>query len=615
MLATILLSAAWMGNALQATPEPKAFDVQLLEFDLGSREAERKMADGTYKVVSVSQKLQFGPNTETDYDGPERVYRDVRVRPERLGESFSMNMRLETIEVDDLQIYNLIGYLDYPDKGPEIGMQLAKAVRLCVDYTRKRVEGGSVQIDPNKDIQGGGWTSRTYGHRLVPYMVSPTLVSTYFDGAKNVTTVSKLSGVHVGTVWLPQEAPLKESFYPDGQPSKELQEEIGGGTFQPVGMGWPVQGFLPQLPDRGLSSIGPAAYVSDVVKENGGKPFADRMLELGYTAPKMVEILTSSAFEGTDMNYLNVPELENPCNMDFDAPAGTMWVPSNGAYQSMVTGVNFNYRSLGFDLWATINPGFSGQQANSMRVLCMNMEKKEPAAGVKYFPYRPKDPVTRRLAQDMNVARFRGPWDQARMWIYADRATIEELNKRLVQQIPASGYLMALADVDWAGGMDERMRKDSQFVRPDFLAGNSAPAYATNFLLENLDEFHSKKAGDWLKKNANVMFRIAGSEMDDFDRAHLKLVFGRMLNFKAKEDRLAALQVLKAGSDRFGFLAGQLGGGRSSLYSGNRDEIDAALDLVESGLLSAAQDAMAYLAVKGPNDQIKQRAQKLIKES
>jgi hypothetical protein len=608
-VAASAVSTGWIDNDFRDVP------ISVYTIDMKTV-SESRVIDGMTLTLPVQYRATFSSDFDEFIDVQNRPYRTLRLRPDQKSEprdSLELRAALERVEVVQSEVNSLFTSLSEIGGRSDLGLQVNTAIDKCLDSAR--METGSfepVMINTKADLQPGGWTVRTYGHELVDFSMDYSIEAKFEYGGKTYSEAELSGSVSLGAAFAPRFSALDQYYVPDGSPEKKLQEAFGGGIFRKDGQDSTIQVQLPEyeypsvFEDRTVGD-----YVADLTKANGSGLISNLQTQ-GYTIPELSKTLDRLAPQGTDMNRLNFGDWDDSdCEADLDFPPGTVWLPSNKGYQAMMTGVRFDYMTPGFDLLASVVG--EGNQAPSMRVLCMNMNKKEPAAGIKYFPYVPKDPVIPMLAKRMDESNFRGPWDQARLWIYTDKASLDDLNKRLIQQLPISSYVMALADVDWVGGLDEKMVKDAKIVRPEFLAGNAAPAYATSFLLEALNRFHGKKAGEWLRKNPDRLVQIARTEMDDYDRAHLKLVFGRMLTFEMSEDRLAALQILSSNQKEFAFLKGGLGSGRQSLYSANRTEIEAALGLVESGMLEVAQDAMDHLSTQGPSDAIKARARALLK--
>lgn len=575
--------------------------------------SREKVMDGGKEVeadVTYYATFSLLSNSLTPSEQMNRVFRILDVRPEHPGERFNMSCIFEKVDPNEGEM--LEAYLTFREFGASesIGAEILKAIKSITAYSAG-VGKDAVSCDPNSGIKPDGWTHREYGHSLSKCVCAYQITKVWSIGGKKSSKVEKGGTIEIGDMWTPKRDPLVDRFRPDGEPEKETQEEMGGVTVKPSPTANPFQIFLPQIKGNPYyPSIKPVQYIKDVTEENGSE-LVDLMVKEGFTIPRMIDILGKIAPEGTDMNRLSFLEGGDPCDSDMDFPPGTIWIPSDPAYQSMMTGVRFNRRILGFDLYASLNPAPQDGKF-AMRTLCLNMEKREPAKGVKYYPYRPSDPVIPMLARRMDESRSRGPWDQARMWIYTDKATMEMVNHKLVNGVGTSAYLMALADVGWAGGLSDKMLKDPKFFTPELMLGSGAPEYASSYLMEVLDDLHPKKAGDWLRKNATSMLQLVGPQADQDDNKHLAETLRRLTLFNAPEDREAALKFMLATQKELAGLKGQLGSGRLALYSGRNEEVAPALALVKAGYLTPAKDALEFVAVNGPGDANKALAKEIL---
>lgn len=586
-----------------------AVDVE--EVNLGVRRM-MKGPEGSQKEVSV--KVTMVAICQEEEEEPDQVeirhFRTLTMRPEKPALGFKAKSYVEEVDLDEGGIAS--SYLKAVNNGAplDIGSEIHRIIRKALNQKKSSLANNEFGVDPNLALEGGGWTTRKWGRYGDALFVLVAIYHEYdWDGKKTKEPVEQTQ-IYAGRIWQFGRRPYDEKFVPDGMPDKQLQQTLGGGTVQPQGDGrMPFQGLLPQMPPGDVfESRSVSDYMNDILKENGRDRMLKWGLEAGYSLPQLTTSLNNMAYEGTDMNRLYPPELENPCDMDFDAPPGTLWVPTDRAYQSMMSGVVHERHSF---LFASLT---EMQETNAARVLCMNMNKKEPAKGVKYFPYRPSDPVLPRLAKFMNDSQFRGPWDQARLWIYTDKATIEQVNERLQNGVGEAAYLMALADVNWAGGLDEKMLKDPKYIRPSLLTGAGAPDYAHDFLLGNLQAHHPKKVGEWLRKNSSSMLQLVGSKSDAADQKRFSTTMTRLLSFESPEDREAVLGLLRSASGQLSRLKGQFGAGRVSLYSGRESEVALALGLVESGILAESKDSLAFVAEKGPGEKNRALAKKLLED-
>lgn len=76
-----------------------------------------------------------------------------------------------------------------------------------------------------------------------------------------------------------------------------------------------------------------------------------------------------------------------------------------------------------------------------LRIMCLQIEKPEPKEGMKYRLVPPSSPALARLARMTRESRIRGPWDQTRLWIATDNASLERIQKVLIPSPDERIYL------------------------------------------------------------------------------------------------------------------------------------------------------------------------------
>ncbi len=195
--------------------------------------------------------------------------------------------------------------------------------------------------------------------------------------------------------------------------------------------------------------------------------------------------LTNDAFGGTvsirGMDLQSIEVLKGPSGtlygselgFQFTGGAGTICVPTKGNYQPMVAVTPMFFNSFNFeDLYVSLET----VQSNRIRALCGAMKKAEPDASVSFIPVPCKDKVIVALAKITEASRIRGPWDQARMWIYTDRATLTEINDRLAPAVSGSRYVDALHDVFEAEGLGSKDLENSKMFDPALVWADASSA-------------------------------------------------------------------------------------------------------------------------------------------
>lgn len=579
------------------------------------------------KTTNINEVLNFRAhcNLEIKPTGAPLRGLTLLTRPDKAANQFDLRSRvdLNTIPANSVDRVEVL-------KGPAGTLYGSDVVAGVVNLITKADQTfnslpSTITINPNLNLQANGWTKQEYGYQ--PYSVNLSI-----EYRKEWTTAAGLQFEPIGTwkypmgsFYEPIDKPIRTQFFADGEPNKELQETMGGVTITSDN-NQITQLFFPTIkPNQteGFSLTGNYDFQSTSIpnfytglQQSNFPGVMDKLLQSGeFTPAELLAIIGMHAPEGEDMNHLFFPlaQQENPCNMDMDVPVGTLWLPSNPAYQSMTTGVSYTRHSFNNQhVFASLNYEPT-QNPNQMRVLCMNMNKKEPAAGVKYLPYRCQDPVLRELTRRMNDSNFRGVWDQARLWIYTDKATMKQINEKLVSPMGESAYVMAVADVGIAGGLSAQQLLDKQMFTPNLLAGSAAPDYAVSWVAHNLLKNHSKEVAKWLDSSPAGLIELSGSSSEDYDREHLIKVLDYCLRSTSPELRKSALGFVKINAAKIPAAKGKIGDLRISLYTGKEDEVKLALEVMAANMATEKpKQALEHVAKNGPGEANKTMAQTIL---
>lgn len=129
-------------------------------------------------------------------------------------------------------------------------------------------------------------------------------------------------------------------------------------------------------------------------------------------------------------------------------PAGTLLVPDNNRDQVMMTVESYN---------SSLIAGIGSFQ-KQVRTACTQMGKDEPTSKTKFAIAASSDGNLNRLAQYTVNSRFRGAWDQVRIWTYTEGATYDEIAKKLSPMVAKPVYLLELDRV-LKGGISAAKRK------------------------------------------------------------------------------------------------------------------------------------------------------------
>jgi len=148
----------------------------------------------------------------------------------------------------------------------------------------------------------------------------------------------------------------------------------------------------------------------------------------------------------------------------------------------------------------------------TVRTLCLEMDQPEPRKGEKFRLVPPDNPALTKLAQITKGSRFRGPWDQMRLWIATDYATLDQIGKKLIPAPGGETYLRELWNCVQAGAVELESSKLVQMAQPSLLlGGDNVSADAAAWLVQYRMNKSPKDMVAYLRSNAEKLPTPAGS--------------------------------------------------------------------------------------------------------
>lgn len=425
--------------------------------------------------------------------------------------------------------------------------------------------------------------------------------------------------VPLGTYQRPVRAPtIEELFVPDSklfEGNNPIASEIGGIYFtQEYENKLEVSGLT--IPWRNFNPLKPIAtnadtYFNDVSTQYGAQLTSKLLLNSGLAFVDVKRMMNGAAARSNNMNWLNFPgtpaELGNPqCGSKLELPVGTIWQPDSSDHQAVGTIERFQYNFIPAFAYVGV---FEQQPPARMRIHCLNMEAKEPADSVKYFPYFCADPVLRAIMQRNSEASLRGPWLQARTWIYTDKASLKQINDRLIPGISPGRYVDELFEVAKVGGLSKKDIENATIFDPALLGGTGSDKLSLFWFVNVLDTKHAKATAAWLNKNPQeILSKAQGGTA--LDQLHLKSVLSLLFRATSPEIRMATLQMLAKGDPNL--LKDKVPLPRVSLDSEDPKEVEAALTCVEKYYEKLPTFKLEMLSKFGATDSIKSRSAALL---
>lgn len=552
-----------------------------------------------------------------------KTYRDFDYRPEYSVNDFggfSISVGLDTPKMDSAvdDYMNTVGQFagDLSDTAYQYWASVAVDPFPKVNGI---VSGYNLQYKPMQDAKKDGWTSMKVEHKVADFYGDASLyrITRLAGEAEKKELVSNYE-IPYGRYYLP-EKPVT-NFYSDrnewGMHYTGFLDKIGGIEFtseysEKIGFGGlPIPRLSLNYDFRKDNTTNPNKYLTDSAGSFGAGTADNIITRSGLDRLQILGMMQHAAAKGDSMNALNFPgdpDKLGPvtCGSEVVFPPGTFWIPDKPGYQTMMNFTNFKHN---FEPSLSVNGSVAFSE---MRSHCLNMDRKEPDKNVSYFPYVTPDPILRELARIAEASRFRGPWEQARTWIYTDKASLEQINKRLFPGVSHGQYVNGLWDVTRLGGFSERELKDKKLFDPVLLSGAGASDEAMMWFTTHMAMNFGRDVRSWLERNPSELREMASSSAKDTEKSHvirlLKVLLGTR-NLDARMGALGFLSKLQTGRE---VLRDQIGSLRMSLYSNDVKEVELALQVSEMYHSKPPKDAILYLAKNGKSDQIKELANRL----
>jgi hypothetical protein len=314
-----------------------------------------------------------------------------------------------------------------------------------------------------------------------------------------------------------------------------------------------------------------------------------------------------------DMNRCEV-QIENGTGTDVEVtiPVGTVFQSQDKSVQDMasvVTTRGMLYAGQTKTFYVSTRPELVQTTALfPVRWACLNMAKKEPSPSTRYTMRSPQDDVMIRLGAITDQARVRGPHDQARMWIYTDKAPIDEVNKRMLPGVSEGRYTSLLWDASKAG-VDFSANDYRRCLEPKLLSGVALDDLAAAWLVSALAETKPSDLARYVGANAATIARIVDRD-PQYGPGHVATVATAMMNEDNAEVRKAGVKLVTSvrPENREAFAAaGGLAGLRQLLTGGNSAESTLAVDALLAYPKELAADLLGASWDQLPTESLKKK--------
>lgn len=242
-----------------------------------------------------------------------------------------------------------------------------------------------------------------------------------------------------------------------------------------------------------------------------------------------------------DMNGGEVT-CENPFPVPFDfwIPAGSVCDTDNDGVQDclIIRPCVINLPSL-----SIFSPDGPVRVTAKLRTMCMELSKHEPSKSTKFSLMPNSDPVLARIGHQISRSRFIGSWDQAKIWIYTDGATYEDIQKRLLPAPGKGSYARALYEAAVAGTNFDAP-KWSKCIEPTLLTAYGSKG-ATVWLAHRIARTPARLS-TWVRSGASEMAQLLGPSATEQEAHHFARVVSIFAASQNVEAQRAAIAIMSA---------------------------------------------------------------------
>ena len=224
-------------------------------------------------------------------------------------------------------------------------------------------------------------------------------------------------------------------------------------------------------------------------------------------------------------------------------PGGTLFVPTDPKHQIVMGGQSYGAPgNPAKELFATRSPQRAPNQGYT---LCAQMHKREPVSTVGYFPVAPPNSVYPNLARMTDQAIFKGPAEQARLWIYTNHAGYQEINAKLLPGVSARQYVNCLYEVWKVSGLSPDDLKPIKLTDPVLLGASGLEEEPARWFYSLVVAHHARETEAELQKPSSDLRALLDSDKPD-DVKSCATMLGYMLEFGDPAIRRAAMTLLLA---------------------------------------------------------------------
>lgn len=309
--------------------------------------------------------------------------------------------------------------------------------------------------------------------------------------------------------------------------------------------------------------------------------------------------------KGVDLNTVGL-EAKNDTGKEvtLQIVPGMVFVPRNPRTQVMIVGVG---------QVVLLKPGET--RVITVRVLCAEKEKDEPDENDEFLLANPNDNAIATVCGFMNKSRFRGPWDQARVWIFSDQAPLSEINKRLIPGCSKGRYLNNLFDLARSGSIDMEAPATRKLMDPTLLTESGSRLDAVEWFIAAVASQGQQAIIDLVLKNKEFQ-ELCSKPKDASDAMHGATVAKSLCRGKSKPMQLAGLECLlktfSKDKKKEAEQAGAMAAAGELIHSKDPQIAEEATEVVDVYSHKVPKEALQLASKHGVSEKVKEWARKAL---
>jgi hypothetical protein len=249
-------------------------------------------------------------------------------------------------------------------------------------------------------------------------------------------------------------------------------------------------------------------------------------------------------------------KVDNRCPYDLEVyvPPGCELVPEDAGTQIMTCTEGLNLalpsRSTRY-VWIRVRTGdnplaalFVDPVEGKLKVACTQIAKSQPTSSTR-FKLKPSSDGRLRtvIDQPSGSSFFANTVTQARVWIYKDGTTREQINKVMIPGVTEGMYLNALHGLA-RSGVELTSTKYRKCLDPKLLNSPTASKESTLWFYNFLERMDPKSGDKLLNQAKSECSRILSASPERIDVRHVAHLALAMTESPAKEGRAAGIEVL-----------------------------------------------------------------------